>query len=225
MMTGHPSMNVIIHAAFRRDLARFDQALAEFPAGAQPRADQLARTWDNFARQLHHHHRDEETIFFPAFRELGVDERLIHDLDTEHAAMIAALDAAQASIRSLHTDPSADNAAAARAALATLSGAVSAHLDHEERGLEPFAAQHRTAPQFKRAQAAVRNAHKGNTGTFIAWLLDSAAPNTKTALRKQIPAPALFILARLGGRNYRRKIATTWNWDTPGNSAHGNHED
>ena len=84
-MTEHQTMNTIIHAAFRRDLARFDAALGEFPDGSQERAAQLVTAWDNFAHQLHHHHQDEETIFWPAFRELGADEALTSDLGGEDA--------------------------------------------------------------------------------------------------------------------------------------------
>jgi hypothetical protein len=40
-MTEHKTMNTIVHAAFRRDLARFDAGLAAFPAGSRSRADQL----------------------------------------------------------------------------------------------------------------------------------------------------------------------------------------
>ncbi|MGH3601774.1 MAG: hemerythrin domain-containing protein, partial [Pseudonocardiaceae bacterium] len=69
-MTGHQTMNTVIHVAFRRDLARFDHALAVFPAGSPSRADQLAGAWDNCAGQLRRHHHDEETIFFPTFRDL-----------------------------------------------------------------------------------------------------------------------------------------------------------
>lgn len=144
-MTGHQTMNTIIHAGFRRDLARFDRALADFPIGSRARADQLATAWTNLAEQLHHHHRDEETIFFPAFRDLGVDH-----------------------------------------------------------------ARHAAAPRLKNAQATVRKANKGGAGTFFAWLTAGADPATKTALRREVPPPVLFVLGRVGGRRYRRDIATVW---------------
>lgn len=209
-MTEHSSMNTIIHAAFRRDLARFGDALAGFPPGSRARSAQLAIAWDNFASQLHHHHMDEETIFFPAFRDLGVDEGLIRSLDTEHAAMAAALEQATATMQALHADPSADNAAAARSAIDQLATVMGTHLDHEERDLEPFAARHSATPQFNAAQSKVRKAHKGGTGTFMAWLMDGADPDTIAALRKQIPPPVLFVLSRIAGRHYRRQIAPSW---------------
>src|SRR4029078_9357924 len=96
-------MNTIIHAAFRRDLARFDAALGEIPDGSQERAAQMVTAWHTLAPQLHHHHENEETIFWPAFRELGADEALTSDLGGEHARMLAALDHADAVVRALPT--------------------------------------------------------------------------------------------------------------------------
>src|SRR4051794_20445897 len=117
-------MNTIIHAAFRRDLDRFDAALRDFPAGSRARAEQLGAAWDNLSAQLHDHHRDEETIFWPALRELGADESMVGDLGGEHARMLAALDNADAAVGALRAEPSADNAAAARQAVSAPRGAL-----------------------------------------------------------------------------------------------------
>src|SRR5215471_21820281 len=99
-MTDHKTMNTIIHAALRRDLDRFDTALAA-PAAATPaRAGQLKAAWDNYEFQLHHHHTDEETIFWPACRELGADTSVMAELEGEHEAMLPALDAAATAMTS-----------------------------------------------------------------------------------------------------------------------------
>jgi hemerythrin-like domain-containing protein len=209
-MAEHRTMNTIIHAAFRRDLARFDAALADFPDGAQDRATQLVTAWDNFAHQLHHHHQDEETIFWPAFRELGADEALTSDLGGEHARMLTALDHADEVVRRLSTDPSTAQAAAARAAVGELGEVLLEHLDHEERELEPWAAARKDTPQMKAAAAEVRKAHKGGTGTFVAWLLDGATPEEAAALRREIPAPVVRVLKAVPGRHYRRTVASVW---------------
>jgi len=209
-MTEHVSMNVVIHAAFRRDFGRFDRALAAFPPGSRQRADQLSVAWDNLDLQLHHHHKDEEAIFFPALRELGVDQGLVSDLEGEHARMLTALDAATALMKVFHADPTADNAAAARGAVAELHSTFDEHAVHEERDLEPFAAGQSGTPGMKAAQTAVRKAHKGGTGTFFAWLMDGADPQAAAGLRQVMPAPVLFMIGRLGGRDYNRRIASVW---------------
>jgi hemerythrin-like domain-containing protein len=209
-MTEHQTMNTVIHAAVRRDLRRFDEALAQFPAGSQARADQLMKAWENFTFQLHHHHTDEETIFWPAARSLGADEPTLASLEKEHAEMLAALDSAGEAMKSLAADPSAEQAAAARAAVSHLDGVVTDHLAHEERDLEPLMAAQHGAPPLKAAAKAVRKAHSGNAGTFFAWLLDGADADDVRGLRREIPPPVVFVISRVGGRQYTRTVASVW---------------
>ncbi len=207
-MTEHRTMNTIIHAAFRRDLDRLVGALETFPAGSRGRADQIATTWRNFAHQLERHHDDEETLFWPAFRELGVDESLMTELEGEHGAMIAALDRATDAMRAFDSDPSAPHTATAHMALAHLRDVLLAHLAHEERDLEPWTAEQVGTPQVKAAQKAVRKLHP--PGPFLSWLDDDADPGTRAALRHEVPAPVLFVMTKVGGRRYRKEIASVW---------------
>jgi hypothetical protein len=209
-MAEHQTMNTVIHAAFRRDLRRFGAALEVFPPGSRQRAEELGVAWDNLDHQLRHHHEDEETIFWPALRELGADESLVGDLGGEHERMLRALETATASMRTLPQEPTADRAQAARTDVATLSDVLEEHLAHEERDLEPFTAQHRSSPQIKASVAAVRKRHKGSAGTFFAWLSDGADDDVKAALRKEVPAPVLKLLVTLPGGDYRRRVATVW---------------
>ncbi len=209
-MTEHKSMNTVIHAAFRRDLARFEAALSDFP-GTQTRADQLWAAWENYAHQLHQHHDDEETIFFPAMRELGADETLVGDLDGEHKRMAAALDAATEAMTALHHNPSDDNANAARESMSAFGAILNEHLTHEERDLEPWSVEHLVpSPLFKETQKAVRRAHKGNGGTFFAWLSDGADADARAALGRMLPAPVLLVMTKVGGRDYNRRVAPVW---------------
>ena len=83
-MAKHLSLNTVIHAAVRRDLGRFNAALDAFPVGSKERAAKLEGAWQNLDKQLYHHHHGEETIFWPALRELGADVSLVSDLDGEH---------------------------------------------------------------------------------------------------------------------------------------------
>jgi hypothetical protein len=206
----HKSMNKIIHSAFRRDLSRFEAALRSFPPDARPRADQLTGAWKNYSFQVHHHHRDEETIFWPLLVQFGAGESLMADLEGEHVRMVQALDAADAAMIAFDAEPNAANVAAARAAIVALDGVVRVHLDHEEQDLDPIADAHETSPEMKAAEKTVRKAHKGNAGTFFTWLLDGAGPDDKAGLRQRIPAPVLFVMTRVGGRDYSTRIASVW---------------
>ena len=66
------SMNKVIHAAFRRDLDRFLDALGRFRDGDANRAAELGRAWDNFDFQLTKHHEGEHEIVWPALTSVGV---------------------------------------------------------------------------------------------------------------------------------------------------------
>ena len=209
-MTVQLTMNTAIHAAFRRDLARFESALASFPAGAQERADRLTVAWDNLADQLHHHHEGEETLFWPALQEAGVDLSEFTELEAEHAEMQRALATADETMKALAAAPTAESAATAHAAVQRLQEVLLAHLDHEERDLEPLTIAHFTSPPFAAARKAMRKRHPGTVGTLVAWLLDGAGPEARAALHQEVPAPVVFVINRIGGRHYRREIAPTW---------------
>jgi hypothetical protein len=63
---------------------------------------------------------------------------------------------------------------------------------------------------MKAAHAAVRKAHPGESGTFVAWLLDGAAPEDVVALKREIPTPVMTVLNAIPGRHYRKNIAAIW---------------
>jgi hypothetical protein len=209
-VTEHRTLNTVIHAAFRRDLQRFDEALEHFPHRSRARADQLTAAWDHFSYQLHRHHDDEETFFWPAFQQLGVDASLVEDLQGEHDQMVAALTTADAAMKTFGLDPSAGDTEEARRAVVELSHVLDGHLAHEERTMEPFSATHKDTKEHKAAEAAARKAHSEGAGTFFAWLNDHCDPDTSRALRREVPAPVLFVLLRVGGRKYSRRIAGAW---------------
>ncbi|HZZ96138.1 MAG TPA: hemerythrin domain-containing protein [Jatrophihabitantaceae bacterium] len=210
-MAADRSMNVIIHAAFKRDMSRFEDALARFPAGSTARAAELGRAWQFFTTELHHHHESEETLFFEAFRELGGTDQLVTELKGEHADLIIALDTADAAMRALGEDPTTEHAATARNAVTKLHETFETHIAHEERESEPLLLNNLDAPALKRAEKQVRR-EQGlvGGGRFLAWLQDGGTADNAAALRATIPRPVLFVFGRLVGRSYTRDIGSVW---------------
>jgi hypothetical protein len=208
--TTHRTMNTVIHAAFRRDLRRLVDGLDRFPADSWDRADQLTDAWRNVAHQLRVHHWDEESLFWPAFVELGADRSLMEALEGEHERMVDALRTAEQAMEGFAMYPTATNAAAARCAIGELHRVLDVHLSHEERDLEPFGAAHKDTPQHKAAVAHARRSHTEGIGTFFAWLGDTDDPDIAVALRREVPALVLFLLTKIGGRHYTRRSTATW---------------
>lgn len=205
------SMNRIIHGAFRRDLARFENALATLADGDTRRAQQLATAWANFNRQLTVHHKSEHAIAFPALRKAGISDELTTKWDGEHETMAAALSTADAAMQALRTTVSSQNIAAARESIGELRTVAVEHLDHEEADLEPFLLQHHNDPELRAMGRQMGREYKlPEAGVFFAWLQDGASPEEKAALRSEVPGPVVAMLTRVFGGKYRRTVAPAW---------------
>lgn len=203
-------MNTVIHAAVRRDIARFAQALEAFPVGSRQRAKELAAAWRHLDGELYHHHHGEETFLWPALRELGADESLVGDLGGEHERLAEAMTLTRSAMAALATEPSGEHLDKAKAAVATLREVIETHFTHEERDLEPMMANWADTPQFKKALAANRRTRSLPAGgVFLAWVLDEADPDARAFVNHEIPKPVVFVLTRLFGRSYDQ-VAAAW---------------
>jgi hypothetical protein len=199
-----------VHAAFRRDLARYDAALAGFPPRSQERADQLKRAWDFFDGELHHHHAYEEEYFWPALQQTDADLSALAQLDAEHEDMRAALLEATSAMGRLQQEPTADRAAEARQAVAHLGEVLLGHLDHEESDLEPVSVSYADSPPMRAALKQVKRANLRYTGNFVLWLQDGATAADRAGLRREIPGPGVWVFGAIAGRRYRREVAPVW---------------
>ena len=210
-MAEHLTMNTVIHAAVRRDLRRFTAALDTFPVGSKERASELSRAWQHLDGQLYHHHHSEETIFWPALREVGADESLVTDLGGEHDRMAEAMKNTSAAVAELVADPDQAQVEQTRQAFVALEQAVETHFAHEEAELEAFSASVSDTAPMKKAQEQVRKTQSPvQLGGYLAWLQDEADPEALAYLRKAIPRPILAVVSRLLGRRYRQQIASVW---------------
>jgi len=204
------SMNKVIHRAVRRDLRRFLDATARFPAGNQARAEELAKAWDNFHFELTYHHEGEHETAWPALQAVGVSPELLTTLDAEHDAMAAALTETASAMGGLRASASAEDAAAARASFERLQEVTVAHLDHEEAELEPVYQANRDSPEIKEMGKKFSKVSPARAGRYFAWLTDGAGPEEMSSIRATVPGPVLTIISGVFGRGYRREIAPVW---------------
>jgi hemerythrin-like domain-containing protein len=204
------SMNQVIHAAVRRDLARFVEALNRFRDGDRARAEQLATAWDNFLRQLTRHHEGEHEIVWPVLERLGVDRSLLGEMDAEHDRLAGALREAGEQIARLKVTASGPSAGAAREAMVVLRTVTEEHFAHEESELEPVMAAKKGDPALKSMGRQLGKSSPADAGTFFAWVTDRASPAEQAAVAQHVPRPVVIILRALFGRRYRREIASIW---------------
>jgi hemerythrin-like domain-containing protein len=204
------SMNKAIHAAFRRDLQRFIDALGRFPAGDRQRAEQLATAWANFDEQLTRHHEGEHEIAWPALQSIGVSQELLTQMDAEHDTMAAALTATRGALSTLRRTASAEDAATALTAMQELQRVTVQHMDHEEAEIEPVYLEKKDSAEMKAMGRQFAKVSPSQGGTFFAWALDGAGPEESAAITGTVPKPVLTVIAGIFGRNYRKSVAPVW---------------
>ncbi|MFL6070468.1 MAG: hemerythrin domain-containing protein [Actinomycetes bacterium] len=204
------SMNTAIHAAFRRDLNRFVDALDRFPAGNRTRAAQLAAAWANFDDQLTHHHKGEHEIAWPHLRALGMSDELLAAMDSEHDEMAAALAKARSAMGALAASASGPDAEAAKSAVITLQAATVKHLDHEEAEFEPVYLSQKNSAEMQAMGKEFAKVSPSRGGRFFAWVTDGATEEEKQTVTGNVPAPVLAVIGGIFGRGYRKNIAPIW---------------
>jgi Hemerythrin HHE cation binding domain len=179
----HPGWTVQlnVHRAVRRDIARLTAALAQGRATA-PEAIRLY--WAEAAFQLHHHHELEDTVIWPVMAERlgGRADSLLARNAREHQTMVAAMDGFDAAVARVTTDT-----AAARRALGPLGEAIETHLRHEEADVLPL-----TPEAFSLDDVAFFQAESVKTNpprAFLPWVLDDAPDADLAFFTGRMPAP------------------------------------
>jgi hemerythrin-like domain-containing protein len=209
-MTAPMTMNRVIHGAVRRDLGRLDAALAKFPDGDRARARDLQRAYGFLRSELTRHHEGEDEHVWPMLGKAGVDAELLQTMESEHAAMSAALAETDAAMGALAESGSAADAEAARASLGRTREVTEQHLRHEETDLEPQLIPQLETPEWKAVEKELRKGSPSTAGAFFAWVTDGMGTGEQAYLAKTVPTPVVFVLSRVLGRGYRREIAPVW---------------
>lgn len=205
------SMNKVIHAAVRRDLGRFEDALTSLGPGDTARATELTRAWENFRFQLDHHHHAEHEVVWPALTSYGVDPALLAEMDSEHGRMAAALTEVDTAVRGLVDEAGPAARIRALETVRHLRAVTEPHLEHEERELEPVVqGDFAHSPEAKEMEKALRAGGLPRAGVMVSWLADGAGPAETEALHRTFPAPLRLLLIGVLGRGYRRDVASVW---------------
>jgi iron-sulfur cluster repair protein YtfE (RIC family) len=198
------SFMIAMHAAFRRDLDRLHLA-----AGRLERRrgvpEKVREGWEVFRRELEFHHQAEDEDLWPKVRERGVDDAeaaTLEEMSQEHRLLPASLDSVARAI---------DGYGDLAAAVDQLHRLLVDHLDHEERAALPIVRSKLTDADwhdFLHAERRRRPARE--RPTFLAWVLDDAAPADAAAVLHELPPPGRLVFHWVIAPRYRaRRLWTT----------------
>jgi len=202
----------VMHHAFRRDLPRFTAAARSTPLDDAATWSALRRRWDDFARELHHHHTKEDEAIWPLLLErvdaAGDHEAhaVLTDMEAEHSSIDPLLAQVETSLAQL---TSASRGPAHRdllvSAFADLTELLDQHLAHEERAAIPVIQERITAQEWAHLEATALRA-KGTPRQMmflLAWAAEGLPDEVLARLLDGAPLP-VRILLRLGRRGYAR---------------------
>jgi hemerythrin-like domain-containing protein len=197
----------LIHQSLRIDAARLAAAISALDPSDRPgRVRSIEAFFGQYRGQLAMHHSHEDELFFPALEaRVGADRMHLGELDAQHDALDAALQAVSDGLAAL-ADPAGDFAtdrAGAASALSAMTELLAAHLTLEERTALPLFESEMPVAEYKKLEARTRQATPRAQARFlIPWVIAHATPDQQKAVFRSAPPLRLFYLLNL--RHYRR---------------------
>jgi len=164
------------HHGFRRDLARFADALQRLTASDTETAEALCEEWKNFRRTLHGHHESEDHGVFPNIASQHESAlATIARLSADHRRIDPLLERGDRAFAEL---PSTESATTVVRELAEL---LHPHLATEEAELIPFLRESKMFPPPPNDEAAAMYAQG------FAWCMQGIAPDVLDRVYEMLP--------------------------------------
>lgn len=195
------TMMLLVHNAFRRDLAQMQAAATRVDDPASREA--LRVGWATFSRFLTVHHLAEDEVLWPPMRAKlrgsSRETRLLDAMADEHAQLDPVLHA-------ITEDLTRGSASRLIVLFGDLSTILTRHLEHEEADALPLVRETLTAAEWK-AFGDDQRRRIGVTGAarFFPWLLDGTSTEVQTAVLAIVPAPVRLIYRLIWAPSYRRR--------------------
>ena len=124
----------VMHHGFRRDLAKFAEAVRKTPVAERGTWALLAERWGIFEEVLHHHHTGEDEGIWPWLMERAdpEDRATLVAMEAEHEELGPLLESCAAGFRRLAQAADEDTRAALAVRVVALRDGLGRHLAHEE---------------------------------------------------------------------------------------------
>jgi iron-sulfur cluster repair protein YtfE (RIC family) len=157
--------------------------------------------WNVFTKQLHIHHRAEDTALWPPLRAAAIspaDASTLDAMELEHAQIDPHLEQIQHAIDS--SDPEA-----LKRSIQLLTDGLATHMRHEENAALPLIETY-LGPAGWAAFTTTFRETQGIRGaaTYFPWLLDDAPKDVRTKVLAMLPPPARVLYRTVWAPRYRR---------------------
>jgi iron-sulfur cluster repair protein YtfE (RIC family) len=193
----------ILHAAFRRDGARLEQAAERYGTQEMAAHEALLIGWHGMSSALHHHHTIEDTHIWPVIRDkVGgtPDAEVLDAMEAEHSRIDPAIERVERAF----ADPDTGVDAVAESIDAFL-GLLRSHLAHEERDAFPLIRRFITKAEWDALnRSALEEVSLSEIAGISPWLLDGATSDEVRTVLDELPTPIRMLHRYWWNPRYRR---------------------
>ena len=198
----------VIHHAFRRDLAAFEDAVRATPVGDAPTWAALGARWTTFSTVLHHHHGVEDEHLWPVLLNKAAGDEaattMLHAMEAEHERIDPALTSVTSGFAAMVEHPCDDHRNALDVHVTSTRAALLAHLAHEETEALPLLQRSLSVEENKAFEKAAERAYPLRLIPFLLPWVSAGLPDD---VRRRIvdgAGPAYGLLLRLFRGRYER---------------------
>jgi len=199
---------VVVHRAFRRELALAPRLVREVAPGDVARAAVIAKHIRLALTGLHLHHTGEDLLLWPKLLDRAAPSAdLIHRMEEQHHRVEDVVDWLPDALDRWEAEARQATGAELAATIDELREALVEHLDDEELHILPLAARHLTPTEWAAlGQHGTSEMDKADLPILFGMVLEDATPQERVMMLGSLPIPVQLLLRTVGAWQYRRYV-------------------
>jgi len=199
---------VVVHRAFRRELALAPRLVREVAPGDVARAAVIAKHIRLALTGLHLHHTGEDLLLWPKLLDRAAPSAdLIHRMEEQHHRVEDVVERLPDALDRWEAEARQATGAELAATIEELREALVEHLDDEELHILPLAARHLTPTEWAAlGQHGTSEMDKADLPILFGMVLEDATPQERVMMLGSLPIPLQLLLRTVGAWQYRRYV-------------------
>lgn len=199
---------IVVHRAFRRELALLPSLIRGVPAGDAARAAILRRHLRLSLRGVHVHHTGEDVMLWPVLLQRAVPSAdVVHRMEAQHQRVEELVQRLSGLIDRWEHSACPAVIRELVVTIDDLRAALVEHLDDEEEHILPIAARTMSPQEWEAVgQHGFGTIAKADLPILFGMLIEDATPAERKEMFARLPVPARLYLRTLGARQYRRYV-------------------
>jgi hemerythrin-like domain-containing protein len=199
---------VVVHRAFRRELALIPRLVRAVRAGDTGRAAVVADHARLCLQGLHLHHTGEDELLWPKLLERDApDAELIYRMEAQHHTVEQLVDRLGPAIDRWVAEARPAVSEEVASTFERLATALLEHLDDEENHILPIAARTMTQAEWDElGEHGTSQMSPSQLPIMFGMVLEDATPDERIAMMGVLPGPVRLLMRTYGAWRYRRYV-------------------